>query len=87
MRERKGRERREEDKSKNANLDRDCYIYVRVQKIYLRFGCHIIMLPIGDMICCRHFFAPVLVLGTFAERGAAPNRLVHSPPPPAARGT
>ena len=37
------------------------------------------MLPIGDMICCRQFFAPVLVLGTFAECWAAPIRLVHSP--------
>ena len=37
------------------------------------------ILPIGDMICCRHFFAPVLVLGTSAGHRAASIRLVHSP--------
>ena len=48
------------------------------RKIYLHFGC-IYISPIGDMICCRHFFAPVLVPGTSAGRRAASIRLVHSP--------
>ena len=58
------------------------------------------MLPIGDMTCRHFFAILSVYAGTIwleisarraeqglgatAGRGAAPNRLVHSPPPPAA---